>query len=109
MADYIERDVIIKDLKHATDDHACPLHIATEVYQVATECPAADVRPERHGAWLPLETTNGEFGKKVFECSECRTFHFSTEFCPKCGALSLLPQVRRAACRFPEPLKSHDS
>ncbi len=68
-----------------TEEHISKL--CNDFIVIHKEAPAADVAPVRHGAWLPLETTNGKHGKDVFKCSECRTFHFSTEFCPKCGAL----------------------
>ncbi len=87
MDDYISRHEAIQSLESVTLDPGCPLFIAAEIDQILEFIPAADVRPERHGVWLPLETTNGKYGKKVFECSECKTFHFPSEFCPKCGAL----------------------
>ncbi len=86
MTDYIERDRIIKALNHATDDPACPLHIAAEVYQIATECPAADVQLVKRGTWC--ETKKHLWYKNKDGTPDI--FAYSSRFCNgveciKCG------------------------
>lgn len=80
MGEYIERGVLIDALNQVTNDPTCPLNIAADVYQVATETPAADVRPEMHGEWLWI---NDGF----YECSECGAdTNARHPYCWKCGA-----------------------
>lgn len=100
MANYIDtddawgegtlQDWYLNSIENATPPVWTEEHIAelcNDFIVIPKNAPLADARLERHGVWLPLETTNGKYGKKVFKCSECGTFHFSSEFCPKCGAL----------------------
>lgn len=76
MAEYIERETIIKKLR---EDEECDCELIVLLY----DYPAADVAPVKHGEWIQ---TN------VFECSECE-YSFEPEgylpffnYCPCCGA-----------------------
>lgn len=76
MAEYIEREAIIKKLR---EDEECDCELIVLLY----DYPAADVAPVKHGEWIQ---TN------VFECSECE-YSFEPEgylpffnYCPCCGA-----------------------
>lgn len=87
MDEYIKRSVLIEALNQVTNDPTCPLNIAADVYQVATEIPAADARLERHGEWLWI---NDGF----YECSECGAYTDAHRpYCWKCGAKMKMPDT----------------
>lgn len=79
MAEYIDRNEIIKLLKE--DEEGCDC----ELMVLLCDFPAADVAPVKHGTWLQKNAN-------IFECSECE-YSFDHEgylpffnYCPSCGA-----------------------
>ena len=75
MAEYIEREKLLRDINH--------YHLSDGKFQHWVEVqPAADVAPVRHGRWLPQVV----LGQKAWDCSECKTLgspHW--KWCPVCG------------------------
>lgn len=90
MAEYIERDKLLKFKADVYDEDGHVLYAVPTGYIVAM--PPADVAPVRHGRWL--EPQRLYYGAKQYECSLCcsDTFwkkHSITEkypHCPNCGA-----------------------
>lgn len=87
MDEYIKRSVLIEALNQVTNDPTCPLNIAADVYQVATEIPAADVAPVRHGGYVWTDENNSDDA----ECSCCsyqveHPLFNDFNYCPYCGA-----------------------
>ncbi len=101
MAEYVEREPLLKFLKHRTetvDDGklAHGVNIALEIIEeYVANIPADDVRPEKHGEWV-----FGEFngiGYPVW-CSECEVGFVGNnnpaewlkcpehQYCGNCGA-----------------------
>ncbi len=79
MAEYIEREALIKRLTFAGAMCGWGLYLIKDE-------PAADVRPERHGYWEKNE-------EGIFQCSECKRLAVPTQYsqhlgnyCPNCGA-----------------------
>ena len=99
MAEYIERDALMRRIKeihcaecdsyHGVRCRAC--WVDDTLDYIDSE-PAADVAPVRHGRWI--EPSRLYYGAKQYECSLCcsDTFwnkHNITEkypHCPNCGA-----------------------
>ena len=76
MAEYIERDKLLRDINH--------YHISDGKFQHWVEVQqAADVAPVRHGRWIMHDDELG----LTCECSVC---HIETmgdgNYCPNCGA-----------------------
>ena len=88
MAEYIKREALINELSASCmpidDREISGLFDCDEsIRDIIDAMPAADVRPERHGRWIP----EADYGI----CSECGADHsiFDTEYvayCPGCGA-----------------------
>lgn len=75
MAEYIEREALLKKMKN--------WHEKISLVACVNSMPAADVAPVRHGRWIMHDD---EFGLTC-ECSAC---HIETmgdgNYCPNCGA-----------------------
>ncbi|MCM1275507.1 MAG: hypothetical protein NC299_09085 [Lachnospiraceae bacterium] len=72
MNDYIERSKVLELLVKYNKDIA-----VREIERL----PGADVRPERHGRWIPDEDD--------VVCSQCGATHwghYSASYCEDCGA-----------------------
>ena len=92
MAEYINREELIKSFALEEDDEPCTLtKILFALIQLTIEKhPAADVVEVRHGEWVHSDKAAHWYGKD--KCSEChyRTYdgldlsHFN--YCPNCGA-----------------------
>lgn len=101
MAEYIEREQLIRELKDVIadykDEHIFSTDFAativTDMLDYIVKCqPAADVAPVRHGRWVQVivhvEFKDG-FVDRVEECcSACHEPNGSDAriFCPNCGA-----------------------
>ena len=74
MAEYIEREALVKRLKKEECD--------CEWLWTILCVPASDVEPVKHGHWIECN-----YGL-TFECSECKypTEYNLTDYCPNCGA-----------------------
>ncbi len=89
MAEYIEREALIKHLTFA--GAMC----GWRLYLIKDE-PAADVRPERHGVWIDTGKQNvwgDDVPVTLFQCSACMGHTMTREnqigkycYCPRCGA-----------------------
>ena len=87
MAEYIERDLFLKNVKHNAP------YIYYMVAPIALITPAADVAPVRHGRWC----WEGRFRA----CSICGSYVEFTEtlgashwkYCPFCGAVMEAPNA----------------
>ena len=82
MAEYIKRDVVMKEIMAAKwmDGYDGATAMA-----IAASAPAADVAPVRHGEWQ-----YGDYYDIGDVCSECdwdsEMTHPSYRYCPNCGA-----------------------
>lgn len=80
MAEYIERETVIKAVKHAWAK-------GLEPTQYIDIIPAADVAPVVHGKWIEQEKYT--FGT-MYDCSICDNRILdnghSWNYCPNCGA-----------------------
>lgn len=87
MADYIEREKILRKLRGECLAHYpsyCIMGILSAANEVAN-IPAADVRPVVRGKWT-LFARRGIYGV-MYECSACHAkYDGITNFCPNCGA-----------------------
>ena len=80
MAEYIEREKLLRDINH--------YHLSDGKFQHWVEVqPAADVAPVVHGRWL--QKKHKIFGNAYdYVCSECGCDYALAEYnyCPNCGA-----------------------
>ena len=81
MADYIEREKLLRDINH--------YHLSDGKFQHWVEVQqAADVAPVRHGRWISKNPHGYEW---IFVCSNCGyvdgyPFNDRHNYCPNCGA-----------------------
>ena len=77
MAEYIEREALMRNLKHFAPEQLTPL-----IKSLIQKQPIADVVEVRHGEWI-----YGEFD--IPHCSECGKEVLPNQIskhCPDCGA-----------------------
>ena len=77
MAEYIEREALMRNLKHFAPEQLTPL-----IKSLIQKQPIADVVEDRHGEWI-----YGEFD--IPHCSECGKEVLPNQIskhCPDCGA-----------------------
>lgn len=80
MAEYIEREKLLRDINH--------YHLSDGKFQHWVEVqPAADVAPVVHGRWIEKKSAVGRY----FECSNCGAHenkHTAIKgyYCWRCGA-----------------------
>ena len=84
MAEYIEREKLLRDINH--------YHLSDGKFQHWVEVqPAADVEPVVHGRWIGAPLC----GNDNCRCSECGSWHnihanlngeIMQKYCPNCGA-----------------------
>lgn len=87
MAEYIERERLLKEIQRQKDasrtsypkQHFVVGDVLTCIYLAE----AADIAPVVHGRWLNPEYLDGH---TVGECSECHKIRVIDNFCPACGA-----------------------
>lgn len=85
MAEYIERNELIKNLNKFAPEHYNAL-----INDLIIKQPVADVEPVRRGHWTP----HGSPPENIWCCSECKalteTAHYCNkcyyDYCPNCGA-----------------------
>lgn len=95
MAEYIEREALLKELRKSRESHAetsKDFCLLIRCENIVREQLAADVKPVRHGQWIEAAS----YGR--YECSECHGADTdccdyygthdvkSQEWCPLCGA-----------------------
>ena len=85
MAEYIERDELLKFKADVYDEDGHVLYAVPTGYIVAM--PSADVAPVVHGRWVEKEKYT--FGI-IYDCSLCENRILDTghrwNYCPNCGA-----------------------
>ena len=100
MAEYIEREAVIRELRDVyerefpTADGAFDLFANRIVPRVIKNIPAAEVEQVRHGQWEGTADgyADGELVYDMWNCSECGFDADGAEekpewkFCPNCGA-----------------------
>ena len=85
MTEYIEREALMRNLKHFAPEQLTPL-----IESLIQKQPAEDVVEVRHGTWLLEREPDGK--PYCFHCSVCDSdFHHigiktASDFCPNCGA-----------------------
>lgn len=91
MAEYIDRDGLINDLKDLPEQERIEY---MGIYDCIKSTTAADVTEVRHGKWI--ESEDDYYGLYIIKCSLCReVWCFEVEdavklmnynYCPNCGA-----------------------
>lgn len=86
MAEYIERESLIKNLNKFAPEHYNAL-----INDLIMKESAADVEPVKYGHWICI----GDIDEYIFECSECHEIYYLNDgtpkehqynYCPNCGA-----------------------
>ena len=102
MAEYIEREALLKRLDMAIDCKNCPRCVDMKTYYdrcaytdiqdvcgVISDMPAADVQPVKRGRWV------AQLNGHVF-CTFCgKEQKFSADFCKHCGADMREPETTK--------------
>lgn len=98
MAEYIEREALIREIKELRKAHKLKaneemLFDETDIAGLLASIQAADVAPVRHGKWISTNIAYGEYKCSVCEGmdSDCSDYYSShsvvdQEYCPWCGA-----------------------
>lgn len=90
MSEYIEREALMRNLKHFAPEQLTPL-----IKSLIQKQPAEDVVEVRHGKWKLKQYEGGILDGEIYdECSICEyqrffdDIRFKTAFnyCPNCGA-----------------------
>ena len=90
MSEYIEREALMRNLKHFAPEQLTPL-----IESLIQKQPAADVVEVKHGKWKLKQYECGILDGEIYdECSICEyqrffdDIRFKTAFnyCPNCGA-----------------------
>ena len=90
MSEYIEREALMRNLKHFAPEQLTPL-----IESLIQKQPAVDVVEVRHGKWKLKQYEGGILDGEIYdECSICEyqrffdDIRFKTAFnyCPNCGA-----------------------
>jgi hypothetical protein len=80
MAEYIEKEAAMltaMDYEGRGNAQDASMDIASAIGDI----PAADVRENVVGEWIPVINGHG-----MFECSQCHAYAPGYRFCPNCGA-----------------------
>lgn len=88
MAEYIERDVLLKAVEkmdRLDKETKTKYEYNKEGYILLLKnAPTVEAKPVVHAHW---EFCGVSFGKKIYKCSNCKTFIEGTgTFCKACGA-----------------------
>ena len=82
MAEYINRDELIENLKNFAPENYTDL-----IHQLITKQPAADVVEVKHGEWIRPTTIHGMTIPGLPHCSVCGEIPCDEgKYCPNCGA-----------------------
>ena len=90
MSEYIEREALMRNLKHFAPEQLTPL-----IKSLIQKQPAEDVVEVKHGKWKLKQYEGGILDGEIYdECSICEyqrffdDIRFKTAFnyCPNCGA-----------------------
>ena len=83
MAEYIEREYVLKCMEDSYKNAGISAEAASKVRKWLYKAPAADVRPVVHGRWVTRPYMMG----KTEYCSRCgENYGRKHNFCPNCGA-----------------------
>lgn len=87
MAEYIDREKLIKSIPSVKDDKTTSLFGAVaDIICIVNSVPKEDVAPVVHGTWLLRHIGHGHY----WECSICHATPIyvtnNTNYCPGCGA-----------------------
>nr|DAI37279.1 MAG TPA: PROTEIN/RNA Complex, archaeal, ribosomal, 50S, protein.0A [Caudoviricetes sp.] len=84
MADYIDREKLLKSIPSVKNDKTISLFGAVaDMICMVNAVPKEDVAPVVHGEWLCAETDDEQF----FLCSVCNDKEYwESNYCPNCGA-----------------------
>ena len=95
MAEYIEREALLNALGFENTKRAQVQPDST--FGIILSAPAADVAPVRHGRWILVDKSYGEYECSVCHardsnCSDYYGVHDVTgqDWCPYCGAIMKL-------------------
>lgn len=88
MADYIDREVLLKQIalaasRTALGETTLDRINSIEIVGIIKDMPTADVRPERHGRW-----NTGYFHDRVCSCClhpDNDLDDYAHNYCPNCG------------------------
>ena len=100
MAEYIDREALIKDLKQLIKENNSLRYalIDDDFIDIVKDAPTADVVLVRHGKWRRTEESLGFRDVDCIECSACKEefiidedFHLEEiselwRYCPRCGS-----------------------
>ncbi len=99
MAEYIDRDALLKEIyqQKAMSAHNFPRShfVVGDVLACIQAAPAADVAPVVHGRWenIPLNMDSSYFAYKLNLRKKCTACHYAMpqkwpnfNICPNCGA-----------------------
>ena len=85
MADYIDREALLKEIDEAIDADGLGYVVGQTMKRYLKRQSATDVAPVVHGKW---EITSGQIENAV--CSSCGThyqaYYSDYQYCPRCGA-----------------------
>lgn len=89
MAEYIDRDILIKNIEQETMNILFTKSTALKYIRGA---PAADVAEVRHGRWEDKTNISRAEVEQRVDCSVCGQIFWTTavlsfNYCPNCGAL----------------------
>lgn len=96
MAEYIEREAIIKHIEEKLDKLTDMPEMGARIAAMESaynstlnyiiQIPAADVEPVKRGKWEVVRTRNN-FIKHMYKCPACEKNQFArSNYCPNCGA-----------------------
>lgn len=89
MAEYIEREELLRRIDMVTDTVGFPGHLA--IKQLVSRVPAAEVAPMVHGRWIKIDNPvyfplDGS-SPYLYLCDQCHKKERSEKrFCSNCGA-----------------------
>ena len=94
MAEYIEREALLKNARSVLEFRKQHNMDAKEIYSVISWLkwvPAADVAPVVHGRWIKNEKASENHVEAIYVCSACQNWEAwgeteKTNYCPNCGA-----------------------
>ena len=96
MAEYIERESLVENLRKSHEYHARNSREEVLLYRdirIVSEQPVADVAPVVHGHWIRYHEADIGWDEYGYRCSNCKIeledkdfWDMFTKRCPNCGA-----------------------